>query len=68
MTLAAGQSVETAALLPVLLVGLAFVAFCLRDLAKAEDVRHLPKWAWALIICLSIPLGGVAYLVFGRST
>jgi len=64
---AANQMPPIAALLPLILVGLAFVVFCLRDLVKAREVRYLPKWGWALVICLSIPLGGVAYLVFGRA-
>ena len=42
-----------------------FVAYCLVDLARAR-VRNLPKWAWALIICCTIPWGGLAYLIFGR--
>ncbi|MFO8076373.1 MAG: ATP-binding cassette domain-containing protein [Egibacteraceae bacterium] len=32
-----------------------------------RDVRHLPKWAWALVIVLvSFPLGALLYLVLGR--
>jgi len=52
-------------LLPVLALAAAFVAGCLIDLARAR-VRQLPKWAWAVIICVQIPLGGLAYLIFGR--
>ena len=63
----AAQMPPIAALLPLLVIGLGFAVFCLRDLARAEDVRYLPKWGWVLIICLSIPLGGVAYLLVGRS-
>jgi hypothetical protein len=51
----------------VLAVG--FVVFCLVDLARAKEVRHLPKWAWAILclgIGLTIPWGGIAYLVFGK--
>lgn len=40
--------------------------FCLTDLARAERVRFLPRWVWALACVLQIPLGGVAYLLFGR--
>ncbi|GMU41411.1 MAG: hypothetical protein AMXMBFR23_22770 [Chloroflexota bacterium] len=53
------------ALLPVLLFVVLFVGYCLNDLRSAE-VRHLPKWAWAVAIVASVPLGGIAYLAFGR--
>lgn len=38
------------------------------DLARHE-VRHLPKWAWALIIGLvSFPIGLIVYVVVGRAS
>jgi hypothetical protein len=40
--------------------------FCLHDLARAERVRFLPRWLWAVACLAQIPLGGIAYLVFGR--
>ena len=43
---------------------LAFDAFCLASLARYQ-ASNLPKWAWASIICLSFPWGGLAYLAFG---
>ena len=55
-----------AALAPLLLLTLAFVIFCIVDLIRAEHVKGLPKWAWALVIILSVPLGGIVYLVWGR--
>ncbi len=53
-----------------LIVALAVVAglvvAVLVDLWR-HDVRHLPKWAWALIIVLvSFPIGPIAYFVLGR--
>jgi ABC-2 type transport system ATP-binding protein len=54
--------------LPVLLVlalAVAFDAGCLIDLIRAR-VRHLPKWAWAVIILIQFPVGGTAYLTLGR--
>src|SRR6516225_2399095 len=55
-----------AAPIAVLAVAAVFVVFCLVHLARAAQVRYLPKWAWAPIICLMIPWGGLAYLIFGR--
>jgi uncharacterized integral membrane protein len=54
-----------AALVPILVLALAFVVYCLVDLSRNE-VRYLPKWAWALICLLSVPLGGIIYLLVGR--
>ena len=56
-----------AALVPLLVVSLGIVVWALIDLARAERVRGLPKWGWALIICLvSIPIGAIVFLVVGR--
>ena len=57
--------VPLAALLPIALIAVAFVAYCLVDIVRGE-VRYLPKWAWAVICLLSVPLGGLVYLVVGR--
>lgn len=53
-------------LVPVIVIGAGFVVFCLVDLARARRVRYLPKWAWALICLVSVPLGGIVYLLAGR--
>ena len=61
----AAGSFPVAAVVPLVVVAAAFVGFCLVDLARAQ-VRYLPKWAWALICVVSVPLGGVIYLTIGR--
>jgi hypothetical protein len=46
-----------------------FVAFCLVDLARAANVRYLPKWVWAILclgLGLTIPFGGILYLAVGK--
>jgi hypothetical protein len=51
-----------------LIVALAvsFDAFCLADIARAPQVRYLPKWAWALICLTQSPGGGIMYLSIGH--
>jgi Phospholipase_D-nuclease N-terminal len=53
----------------VIALAIGFVLFCLVDLVRAEKVRYLPKWAWAILclgIGLTIPFGGILYLLAGR--
>ena len=56
----------TAPVLAVLAVALGIAVFGLVDLARAKQVRYLEKPWWALIICLTIPWGALAYLIFGK--
>jgi ABC-2 type transport system ATP-binding protein len=53
--------------IPVLGVAIGFAAWCLIDLARAGQVRYLPKWLWAVIICVSVPGGGLVYLILGKA-
>jgi hypothetical protein len=59
------ESVPWAALLPIVLLAVGFVVYCLIDLARSR-VRYLPKWAWALICLFSVPFGAIVYLLVGR--
>ena len=58
---------ELAGPLVILVLGMAFDVLCLVDLARAYAVRSLDKTAWAVLICVSTPIGGMAYLLFGRA-
>jgi hypothetical protein len=58
-------AVPWAALAPVLALLLGFVIYCLVDMAR-HDVKYLPKWAWVLICLISVPFGGIIYLIVGR--
>jgi ABC-2 type transport system ATP-binding protein len=53
--------------IPVMAVAVAFAAWCLVDLARAAQVRYLPKWVWAVVICVSVPGGGLVYLILGKA-
>jgi hypothetical protein len=47
-------------------LGVCFDGFCLADLARASEVRYLPKWGWALACLVQTPCGGIMYLSAGR--
>lgn len=66
--LAAGPNNPAAAAFPIIVVvvGLAFLGYCLLDLSRARSVRYLPRWVWAIICVISIPLGGIIYLIVGK--
>jgi Phospholipase_D-nuclease N-terminal len=59
------RDVPWAALAPVLAILLAFLVYCLWDVSRSH-VRYLPKWAWVLICLVSVPFGGIVYLIVGR--
>ena len=59
------SEVNVAALAPLLIIALGFVVYCWVDISRSE-VRYLPKWLWRLIAVVSIPLGGIVYLLIGR--
>ncbi len=58
---------NTAVLAAIVVIAVAFEAFCQADIYRAGAVRYLPKWAWAGICLISIPLGGIVYLGIGRT-
>jgi uncharacterized membrane protein HdeD (DUF308 family) len=59
-------SIPWAALAPILLIALGFVLWVVLDIVRSPSVRYLPKWAWIVISCISIPVGGIVYLLVGR--
>jgi len=54
-----------AALIPLAIFIVAWIGYCWYDISR-RSVRHLPKWAWALICILSVPIGGIVYFLVGR--
>jgi Phospholipase_D-nuclease N-terminal len=61
------SSTAAAVIIPIAVIGLAFVIFCLFDVFRRPQVKYLPRWVWAIICCISIPLGGIIYLIVGRA-
>ena len=58
--------VAVAALLVILAVIVWFDWYCLRDLARADEVYYLPRGAWAILVIAVFTLGGFAYLLVGK--
>jgi hypothetical protein len=56
-------------LLLVFAVAVWFAGSCLRDLARTPDhqLRVLTKPLWAILIVVTIPIGGLLYLRYGKS-
>jgi hypothetical protein len=53
-------------LIALVVVAVAIVGAALVDLSR-NDVRHLPKWGWALVIVfVSVPIGVILYATVGR--
>ena len=61
------SDIPWAAVAPLILLALAFVAWCWVDISR-NDVKYLPKWLWGLICAISIPVGGIVYLLVGRES
>jgi hypothetical protein len=43
-----------------------WIALWVVELGRAEEVRLLPRWAWALLCVFSVPAGAIGYLAVGR--
>ena len=45
-----------------------FEVFCLTDIAHTRDdeLRYLTRAGWIAVCLVTIPLGGICYLVYGR--
>ena len=51
---------------PLLIIQLILLAIALVDLIRREQVRYIPKWAWAIIIIFINLIGPISYLLIGR--
>jgi hypothetical protein len=53
-------------LMLILALAVGFDVYCVADIARAAEVRYLPKWAWVLICLIQTPGGGILYLSIGH--
>lgn len=59
------NGIPVAAVAPLVVLALGWIAWCWWDIARGP-VRGLPKWGWIVVSAISVPVGGVLYLLFGR--
>lgn len=59
------QSTLVLALLPLIVLSLGLTIWALIDLSRTPFPRHLPRWAWAVIV-VAVTFGSIVYLVVGR--
>lgn len=64
---AASTAIPWAAVVPIAVIELCFDVYCIVDMIRHRKVRRLPLWAWLVLTLVVNPLGGIAYLLFGRS-
>lgn len=53
-------------ILPLLIIEITLLILALVDLFRRDQVRYLPRWAWAVIIILLNIIGPIIYLLLGR--
>ncbi|MFQ3844746.1 transcriptional regulator [Staphylococcus pseudoxylosus] len=58
---------EPKILIPIIMIIAIYLVICFVDLLKVNKTKFLPKWLWGVIICISIPLGGIIYYIIGRN-
>ena len=60
------MKIDLRILIPLLLLVLLYVISCSYSLIKVRRVKYLPRWFWAIICFVSIPIGGIVYFIIGR--
>ncbi|MBD5823426.1 hypothetical protein DXX96_03005 [Lactococcus petauri] len=59
---------DTRIIVPLILLVCLYLGACFYSIFKSAYVKYLPRWAWALVCIISIPLGGILYFIVGRDT
>jgi hypothetical protein len=54
------------AVVPLVLINLALIAWCLVDWSKRKSFRYTNKWVWLFIFLFIQYLGPAIYLIIGR--
>lgn len=58
--------VSLAMALPLIVLGVLLIGYCLVDIARTERPLLIRKWQWALAVLILVPIGAFAYLLFEK--
>ncbi|MBM7635657.1 putative membrane protein YczE [Streptococcus saliviloxodontae] len=53
-------------MLPLILLLLLYILFLIIDILSHKNTRYFPWWVWIIVSCVSLPFGGIIYLLIGR--
>ncbi|TPR12312.1 hypothetical protein DY048_07905 [Apilactobacillus timberlakei] len=53
-------------IIPLIFIFFLYLYLCINFILKTNQTRFLPKWLWAILCVISIPLGGILFIIFGR--
>lgn len=54
-------------LLPVIIIILIYIYFCIYDIFKNKTTKYFHWSIWVIVCLISIPLGGIIYYFIGRN-
>jgi len=52
--------------LPLIIIGALLIAYCWYDIARTDRPLLVPKWLWAVLVLVLVPIGPIAYLSFEK--
>lgn len=58
--------VSFAMALPLIVLGVLLIGYCLVDIVRTKRALLLRKWQWALAVLILVPIGAFAYLLFEK--
>lgn len=58
--------VSLAMALPLIILGVLLVGYCLVDIARTKRPLLIHKWQWILAVVILVPIGAFAYLAFEK--
>lgn len=55
--------VSLAMALPLIILGVLLIGYCLVDIVRTQEPLLIRKWQWALAVVILVPIGAVCYVL-----